>query len=288
MSLELLRLGPSEGAAEAAADLARTRHVQLDPGPSGAAPPAPFLRGPAAIAFWTSTEAEPPPAVERRLGAIDELGLELGLYDVASFGPDRLVEEIYFPLFVRLSYCTGAAPFQLNLDNFRRLADPRALLAVASAQGSVLAAALLRPAVPGDAQHVAAPAPVDRCDVIELVATGVEPFLPDADDLFFFAVLQMLAAHEHGWVWVRERPWVTPRRAARWTASARRATHVAFQPSHRDWYAWNPGLLEDGEGVLFLESSDAGSALVCHVHGRDPDMFAEARRALASRGVRVP
>lgn len=282
-----VHVGPFEGAIEAASALARTRHVCLDLGPRGGTPPAMFLRAPSAIGLWTSTERDVPPAVESQLESAAAQGVTFGLYDVASFGRERLLEEVYFPLFVRFGYCTGAAPFKLNVDNFRQLAAPSALLAVASAGGTLVAGALLRGALPDDAEQCASPVPVHRRDVLELVAMGVVPLPAMGDDVFFFALLQMLACHGYQWIWIRETPWTTPARAAHWTRCADRASHIAYYPSERDCYRWNADILDAGGCVMFLESPSMSESLTCHILGRDRGAFAEARRALAIRGVVV-
>lgn len=285
MTSELIHLGPSPQATLAAVGLAGSRHVHLRLASAAETPPEGFFCAPAALAFWTATATPPPQAVETQFDELAALGVEFCLYDVASFGSERLIQEVYFPLIVRYSYCTGTAPFPVNLDNFRLLADPDAFLAIAVLQGTVVGAALLRQAVPGDAPHHAAPAALDGSRTVELVAIGVQPVLADTDASFFFSVLAMLAAHDCQWVWIRERPWVTEHRATAFTARAQRADHIAYLPGINDCYAWNASLLAANESILFLESRESKSKLVCHVVGRASRPIHQARQALSSRGV---
>jgi hypothetical protein len=250
MTTELTSLQACADVLRAVSLLARGRHLHLrlaasDPVPAG------FVRGVPAIDLWTSTGCAIPSAVEQELERWVDGGVEFAIVDIASFGVERLIETIYFPLLVRFSYCLGASDHPMNLLTLRRLVTPDVLLTVAVEGGVEVAATLFQPSArtPCEPGYPAA-------DLVEggldIAASATRD--PAVADAFFHASLQMLEASGFGAVRLRRSPWATQRTAAGWCADLARADRIAWEErTPADYFAWQPAALAQGEGILCFD-----------------------------------
>ncbi|WP_394843868.1 hypothetical protein LZC95_43300 [Pendulispora brunnea] len=254
MSTALTRLPGSPHGVRVAALLAATRHVHLRlaadlPAPSG------YVRGVPAVDMWTATGAPVPTAVDCRMEEWRRGGVEFAICDIASFGFERLVDAVYFPLFVRCSYCTTDADFSMNVPTLRRLATSDVLLTIASVRGVEIAAALFQPTLR---------TPFERYSAEDLVPDGLDMVVsatqdPHLSDAFFYASLQMLEAHGFANVRVRRSPWIASRTARYWHRDLLRADRLAWEERlPADWFSWQPSALAPDEGLVSFYVDDRG------------------------------
>jgi len=81
----------------------------------------------------------------RSMAAWEQAELRLSLATVASYGLEKLVSQLYFPIFVPQFYARGMSPYGAhNLDTFRGLAAPDTYVAVVERGDQVVGGALLR------------------------------------------------------------------------------------------------------------------------------------------------
>lgn len=263
MTTTLSRL-PSTPAGLAAAALLPRRHLHLRLDADAALPPG-FAWGPTSIDLWTPTDDESSEATSDALERWVSGGVELSITDVASFGVEALVERIYFPLFVRWSYCLGDADYPVNAETLRRLATPDVVLTMALREDRPVAAALLQPA---------RRTPSERYDAPELVEDGADLVVLATSDAgaaepFFRASLQMLEANGYAYVRTRRSPWITLERAAFWLRDLERATRLACETrAPGDAFAWRDAALEGDEALLAFRLD--GATLRTTIHGKAP------------------
>ena len=232
---------PATARGRQAAELLRPgRHLHLRADAAG------FVRGIAALDLWTPTDIAPP-----------ELDVSLELADVETFGLERVLAELYFPLFVACAYCGGESDTPVNAETLRRLATPEVLVTVARENGVAVGAALFQ---------AAARTPTEDYDAAELVADGADVVVmatrdPALAEPFFGASLAMLASAEVGAVRVRRSPWATEKNASFWRRDLARTSRLACaERSPGDFFAWQPAALSPAESLLVLERTGVGLA----------------------------
>lgn len=248
MSFRLLTIGPSPEATLVAPSLAKTHHVHLLTEP-GAASPAGFLPSPLAVDQWHPTEASAAASIEAALSELIDAGLSLELTDLATFGVERVIAELYFPLLVPHGYAEASSAVALNLPNFRARMGGQTLLAWAAWQGRPVAAWLLQSSRLSPVQrysHPQLPGDPRSLDLVASVTTA-----PLAPAHFAWAVKQMLASEGYTWVRRREPPWITTETLARWVSLDSGDGVLAYEAgAGGDHLSWCEARLAPGEGVL--------------------------------------
>ncbi|MEM9489174.1 MAG: hypothetical protein AAGC55_08515 [Myxococcota bacterium] len=267
MTTALLRLRDSPEVDRVVELLAPHRHLHLrleEP----ARPPPGSCRGVAALDLWTEVLDDLPGDIDAALANWCETGVEFEITDVASFGADRLVEEIFFPLFVRHLYFRQQSDFPMNAQTFRRLATPDLLVTTARVDDQLVAAALFQPARRSPSHGAS-----DR----DLVAAGMDVVAAATQteatsDPFFFASLHMLAAHDISAVRVRRTPWATVTNGQSWRRDVQRAHRVTYGRDRVvDYFWWQPAALEPDEGVVTVEWRD-GALRTRHLGAMSDDL----------------
>ncbi|WP_394843867.1 hypothetical protein LZC95_43295 [Pendulispora brunnea] len=94
--------------------------------------------------------------LRRSLTEWELANLRIELMTIANFGIERFVEEVYFPIFVRIMYGKGIAPHRAHeLDAIMELLRDDAVVAtVRNRDGELCGAALLHPGKHDGARHV--------------------------------------------------------------------------------------------------------------------------------------
>jgi hypothetical protein len=254
MTTALLSIGPSAAATGAAPLLARTRHVHLRTHPPMLVPPE-FGAGPTNVDCWSEIGSAIPADVARSL---ERPAIDWSISDVASYGIDALVRDVYYPLLVRRGYSLGAAPFAMNEAAFRAMATHDVLITSASIGGSLVGACILQPTRRTRPERYSQPALVGDRASLDVVAAATLHDRLDARALHH-ATLEMLTDTAWRRVRVRESPVVTERSAARFAVHVRSAAEVAWESRNEpDFFAWQRDILTSGEAVLWFELDGAG------------------------------
>lgn len=303
-----LRDDPCELAA--AVQLARTRHVLVrtsDPARARWLRARGFVEAPASLDCvirlpfdGARLSRNVRKSVTRSLDAWRAAGLRLSVYDLATFGVDRAIDELYYPVFVRHFYSLGISPYGAHrLDQFVRIARPTSYVAVIERQGVIAAGALLAPSSLARAIRVvggtvASAAPAQRADACERPgrecgrpgpwhdnapnnAADAESTQPVIEGLVYALPPDLLACRralmvglaqafgELGFGWLslgRDQVWCSAQYAGVIAEKIRLADAVLARfDDQRHFYRWNPRLFSPGEGVLFAAWSGDGLSL---------------------------
>lgn len=268
-----LRDDPCELAA--AVQLARTRHVLVrtaDPGRARWLRARGFVEAPASLdcvirlpfdGARLSRNARK--SVTRSLDAWRAAGLRLSVYDLATFGVDRAIDELYYPVFVRHFYSLGISPYGAHrLDQFVRIARPSSYVAVIERQGVIAAGALLAPSSLRRARTTRGePFHASNQPVIEGLVYALPPDLLACRRALMVALAQAFGELGFGWLSLgRDQVWCSAQYAGVIAEKIRLADAVLARfDDQRQFYRWNPRLFSPGEGVLFAAWSGDGLSL---------------------------
>ena len=256
MSFDLLTIGPSSEACRAAPLLAKAHHVHLL-ADQATPPPAGFYLSPLAVDLWRPTSGPADALVEAEVAALCEEGLALELTDLASFGLERCIESIYFPLLVAHGYAEEACAAPLNLTNFRRSVGPRTLLALASWRDRLVGAALLQDSLRSKVNFYSHSELGNTAGHLDLIATVTTSPLSPA--CFEHAAHQMLASEGYTWVRRREAPWLTTTSLSRWRGIEGGGAVLAWEEGPNfDYLSWSEERLKPEEGLLSFGIGEGG------------------------------
>lgn len=294
MALDLITLGGSTDEVAAARLLRGHAHMRI-------APEAPEQRASLGDGFVAAPESwecliELPldqgqlsRRFRRALGASvaawDRLGCELAVYDVASFGRERLIEELYFPIFVRNYYARGLSPYGSHrLDAFQRLARDDRFVAVVEVAGRARGGALLSPRVASGSVAVARGA-APAGTLVEGLAYALGDELADVRRAFVLGLAASFSRLGFDWLSLgRDAPFVEARYTDVTLEKLRWADSVcAWIADPVPLYHWAPGAFGPGEGIAFV-GLDGEQLAVC-AHGRPPPRYDQLERALT--GARI-
>lgn len=153
MTLDLLRLGDSPDEIRAALILKQTHNIRIRVMAEHVPKlvQAGFVESPESISCFinlTSIESACDRQTRKNLRASFQawkrLNIDFTLTDIENFGVNRLINEVYFPLFVQQFYTRGISPYGAhNLETFKEFINPEMLLALAYKESKLIGAALL-------------------------------------------------------------------------------------------------------------------------------------------------
>ncbi|MEM9489173.1 MAG: hypothetical protein AAGC55_08510 [Myxococcota bacterium] len=128
------------------------------------------------------------------------LGLRLQLHDMARYGVERFLDQLYFPLFARTMYERGIAPHHANtIDGLMELIDAGIRVAVVStASDDPVGAALLRPS-PSDPRRVALHGPSPEGHWEEGLVYSLGPGLDNCRRALMIKLAEAVAADGARW-----------------------------------------------------------------------------------------
>jgi hypothetical protein len=258
---DVLRLGSSPDEIHAALLLAPTHNLRLRVLPEQATKLAAlgFLESPESIACFVDLHSAGRKKsvrvrknLRRSMQKWQEEAIEFTLTDVSAFTMARLVEEIYYPLFVTCFFARGISPYGAhNLETFNEFVKPEMLLALAYRGGKLVGAALLQPAFSTKAHWpVCGERPEGQC------AEGLIVAISDSAGDIRRAFVQVLAItlRSLGYDWLclgRDLTWMGPRYCRVFLEKLRYADVVTMCMSdHRYFFSWKPETAAE-TGIFF-------------------------------------
>jgi hypothetical protein len=266
MALKIISLGDSEPERKAAMLLRGLAHLRVRSASKGAEElrDAGFVELPASVECLIPIPLDPlrlsrrmRHLVTRAVEAWQQKGLSLCIETSESFGVERLVQEVYYPLLVRHFYARGVSPFGAhNEDQFRRLVTQGVLLALARDGSTMVGAALL-------AER--------RSEHIQLTLRGPAPTGPGLEGLMY-ALDQSLDVCRRAFIPIlasafsslgyqilslgRDLPWMEPDYCDVFFEKTRIAKSIiANRAEPCDLYHFSGSLFSNGYGLVWWEIS---------------------------------
>ncbi len=261
MTIDVLRLGESAESISAALLLRNEHNIRVRALPSQASEllHSGFIEAPQFLSCFIDLTSEDillessyNKNLRISLEAWQRQGVEFVITDVENFGINRLIEQVYFPIFVRDFYSRGISPYGAhNLESFKNILKPSMYVALGYKKGKVVVAALLDSNSSDSALvSVRGAAPNEPWVEGLIVACSIEG---KAIRRAFISILASALKHiGHKWFSLgRDLTWMGSGYCNVLLEKLSISTSVAIsRGSYRYLHWWSPAILQN-EGVFF-------------------------------------